>query len=207
MTLPRVFKIKRGSIDDGPGIRTVIFFAGCPLRCAWCHNPQAFAEGYADGGRAYDMDKLIAIIREDTAYYKVSGGGVTFSGGEPTVHTAYVGALAQKLHARGISCALQTCGYFDWGNFATRLLPYIDCIFYDIKLIDPGLHKEHTGKGNTRILENLRRLTAHKITVIPRTPMIPGITDTDANINGIESFLGKLGLAGAHVKLPYNETL
>jgi pyruvate formate lyase activating enzyme len=217
MKKPLIFDIKRGSIDDGSGIRTVLFFKGCPLNCSWCHNPESkkceveyFYDcgEYEPIGKSYEFSELLSIVQEDSAFYKVSGGGVTFSGGEPTFSMRYVSELAKILHKNGISCALQTSGYFDFSDFQEQLLPYLDCIFFDIKLMDSAEHIRHTGKDNGIILENLSRLLRLSdggIRIIPRTPLIPGITDTDDNLDEISCFLRELGLEELYVKLKYND--
>ena len=211
---PLIFDIKRGSMDDGEGIRTVLFFKGCPLSCSWCHNPESInceveyscePEKVRTIGKSYTIYELLSIIMEDITYYEVSGGGVTLSGGEPTLFMEYAGELARALRERGISCALQTCGHFDYSDFKKRLLPSLDCVFYDIKLFDLAEHIKHTGKDNKRILENLWLLSKEKIKLIPRTPLIPGITDTDENLQSISRMLDELGLGNTHVKLEYND--
>ncbi|MDR3012820.1 MAG: radical SAM protein [Chitinispirillales bacterium] len=212
MKKPLIFDIKRGCIDDGDGIRTVLFFKGCPLNCSWCHNPESkkseveyFHGSETSIGKSYEFSELLSIIKEDAAYYEASGGGVTFSGGEPTLFMEYTGELAKILRENGISCTLETSGYFDFKDFQKLLLPYLDCILYDIKLIDSSEHIKYTGKDNKIILENLSLLSKEKIRTIPRTPLIPGITDTDENLDKISSFLHRLNLKEAHVKLMYND--
>jgi pyruvate formate lyase activating enzyme len=116
----------------------------------------------------------------------------------------YIGAFAKELRRRGISCALETCGYFDYAAFKRYALPYIDCILYDIKIIDPGEHLEYTGQDNWLIMENLRLLCNDGLHIVPRTPLVPGITDTQENLSGIRALVDELGLTGRHVALPYN---
>lgn len=229
MKTPFIFQIKRGSLDDGDGIRTVVFLKGCPLNCLWCHNPVSKKQ-YIDytyisklcqncgnclnfcpsgalrlSGRQCPVGELISLISEDITYYKVSGGGVTLSGGEPTLHPEFIGEFAKNLKKKEINCAIETCGYFDYSPFKDLVLPYLDCILYDLKLIDPTEHKKYTGRDNRIILDNLRRLVKEGIRIIPRTPLIPGITDTESNLQGILRFLEELGLADSHRTLPYNE--
>ncbi|MDR0294270.1 MAG: radical SAM protein [Oscillospiraceae bacterium] len=224
---PLIFDIKRGSLDDGPGIRTVVFLKGCPLNCSWCHNPESINPGpevFYDAarctgcgncgklcpsgalrrvGKRYAIRELTELLLEDGAYYRVSGGGVTFSGGEPALYMEYVGAVAQSLFEHGIPTALETCGYFDMADFGRYILPYLTILLYDVKLIGRPEHIRHTGRDNRVILDNLRAL-ASKITVIPRTPLIPGVTDTDENLSGIAGFLRECGLEQAHILLPFN---
>ncbi|MCL2293878.1 MAG: radical SAM protein [Spirochaetes bacterium] len=230
MKTPLVFDIKRGSLDDGDGIRTVIFFKGCPLNCFWCHNPESInpqAEYFFDPercisckehsencpsgafrriGKNYSIEELLAIIIEDNTFYKVSGGGVTFSGGEPTLYMEYLGKLALELKKSGVSCFLETSGFFDFNEFKKLLLPYFDCILYDIKLIDSAEHIKYTGKDNKIIIENLHLLSRENIKVVPRTPLIPGITDTEKNLTGILNMLRELELDDKYVKLTFNDT-
>ncbi|MCL1872606.1 MAG: radical SAM protein [Clostridiales bacterium] len=229
MKTPFIFQIKRGSIDDGDGIRTVVFFKGCPLDCLWCHNPvsknQYFEYSYTgklcqNCGNCLDLcpygalssigmqctiNELVSMVSEDITYYRVSGGGVTLSGGEPTLHMEFIGEFAKILRDKEISCAIETCGYFDFSAFKDLVLPYLDCILYDLKLIDPEEHKKYTGRDNLLILDNLRHLVKEEIRIIPRTPLIPGITDTESNLKGILLLLEELGLADNHLTLPYND--
>jgi glycyl-radical enzyme activating protein family len=255
---PLIFAVKRGSLDDGEGIRTVFFLKGCPLRCSWCHNPEswdgcanitlapdkclgcgrcgaacstgAFAgEGppRIDAGRCrrcgacadacisgalqrvgafYSHEALCDIVREDRAFHAASGGGVTFSGGEPLAHMEYVGKAAARLHAEGVPVCVQTCGEFAYAAFRRHVARFIDVVYFDVKLMDPEEHARHTGRSNRRILDNLERLAGDGASIVPRTPLIPGITDTKANLEGIAAFLERLGLAASHVLLPCNMT-
>lgn len=217
MKTPLIFDIKRGSIDDGDGIRTVIFFKGCPLNCSWCHNPESkkceteYFHGCKNAepkliGKEYTLKELLSVIKEDSTFYSVSGGGVTFSGGEPTLFMEYIGKLAKLLYKNGISCALETCGYFEFDAFKELLLPYLDCILYDIKLMDSAEHIKYTGMDNGIILGNLLRLSVEEnIKIIPRTPLIPNITDTNENLNRILCMLSELKLEDKYVKLKYND--
>lgn len=256
---PLIFDISRGRIDDGDGIRTVIFLKGCPLSCTWCHNPEAqkFCHEFMwdnkkcvgccdcikscsrrlvefDRGRLsvntlgcmqcmkcisscpsgalrkvgenYSTDEVASKVLVDMNYYTLSGGGVTFSGGEPLCFPEYVGKTAAKLKEYGVSCAVETCGCFDYESFQSCVLPYIDCVLYDIKLISAEQHFMYTGVDNKRILGNLTKLSEEKIKIIPRTPVIPDITNSEENIFGIKKFLEKLGLEDKHILLPYNSS-
>ena len=259
MKHPLVLEIKGNALDDGPGIRSVVFFKGCPLSCTWCHNPESKRTGVEIGfhaktcvgcdtctgvcpenalsrnnpffidrsactlcfqcadtcpsgalsriGTAMTIDEIVAKVIRDKPFYDTSGGGVTFSGGEPTLFMAFTGALAKTLKAGGIHTLLETCGFFDTGRFFDCAYPWLDMIYYDIKLIDPAAHARYCGLSNERILRNFKalhqRAQAGGVPVLPRIPLIPGITDADDNIKGIAGFLASLGVTQAGL-LPYH---
>ncbi|MCL2812763.1 MAG: glycyl-radical enzyme activating protein [Clostridia bacterium] len=190
MADPLIFNIQKFSIHDGEGIRTTVFFKGCPLRCAWCHNPesQSFeAEGWAC--KTYDVNELCALLERDRIFYDGSGGGVTLSGGEPLAQDqAYVLALAERLCQRGIRVAIDTCGHAPYAHFQA-LLPYIDTFLYDIKLINDDLHQRYTGVSNGLILENARRLSEDSARINLRVPVIPGMNMGNEEMGRIIAFV------------------
>ncbi len=243
----RILHLQRLSTEDGPGIRTTVFFKGCPLRCAWCHNPESLsrelqiqwfasrclgcetclaacpdhllrrtqaglvidrehcqgcgkcAEACPAGaiellGRTVTVDELLGVLRKDRAYYDASGGGVTLSGGEPTLQADFVEALLRGLKAEGIATALDTCGLCSIDTLE-RLLPFTDLLLYDLKLSDPALHRQYTGSANGRILDNLRHLRQMQ-SRLPfrlwiRTPLIPGATATPENLAALGNYLSE----------------
>lgn len=155
-------------------------------------------------GVSYAVDELVALLLQDELFYRHSGGGVTWSGGEATMHAAYVAEASRRLRERGIHVLLQTCGLFAWDRFEAELLPQLDMIWFDLKLADPEEHRRHTGAGNGRILENLGRLAReHGGKLLVRIPLVPGITDTEANLRASAAILRSNGLERAAV-LPYN---
>lgn len=266
---PLIFDIARGSFVDGPGIRTTVFFKGCPLRCAWCHNPESQIKSaeiawYADacencnscikscpenaisynsetlhsslfgegpGVRLFDRDRctncgkcvdacnfnalkligteyspeeLVEILLRDKAFYDSSGGGVTFSGGEPLVHLHYLEIVCRELKKQSINLAVQTCGFFDYGLFEQTLKPFIDIIYFDLKISDRQKHHFYTGRYNDLILENLFRLQLKKQqTLIVRTPLVPEITATKENLEAIKLLIKNLNIDGYEM-LTYN---
>jgi len=254
MTAPLVVDIKRNSLDDGPGIRSVVFFKGCPLDCAWCQNPEAISPdaeiqreaerclscsacvevcpehrarpvAEAESGTCrvcgacvaicpsgarrvagveYATDELAELLLRDRVFYERSGGGVTLSGGEPTLKTAYVGQVAARLKQAGAAVLLETCGLFRWDSFNKHLLPHLRTIYFDLKLFDPVEHRRYTGKDNQRIKANFERLVeAGFVDLLPRVPLVPGITAGEDNLRAIAGFLE--GLACKRVALlPYN---
>ncbi len=240
-----ILEVKGNSLDDGPGIRTVVFFKGCPLDCAWCHNPEAKRAGaelsydgrecigcdtcvkvceagaldrrrpgYVDRerctlcfrcvhacpaealtrvGRYMAVQEVVELVLRDVPFFKTSGGGVTLSGGEPALQMDYAGELLQALKEHDIHTLVETCGLFKLESFDRFLYPYIDLIYFDLKLMDDAEHRRYCGTSNEQILANFRELFARSrsggVPVLPRIPLIPGITATDHNLKAIHAFL------------------
>lgn len=186
----RIFDIKRFAIHDGPGIRSTVFFTGCPLRCAWCHNPEAFAAVELDGSRVREVavGELIGELERDIGYYDRSGGGVTLSGGEPLTQPEFVEAVLRKCRARDLRTAVDTSGCVESSlvEMAGRLS---NLVLYDLKTIDNEVHVEWTGAGNTVILENLAVLDALEVEVWIRIPLVPGINDGAEDLDAMIEFL------------------
>lgn len=253
---PLIFDIARGSTVDGPGLRTIVFIKGCPLRCIWCHNPEsqslsqeifsypercnqcgnclsACQEQAIDlstkeiivrdnctacgacvdmcdtlalqrVGRYYEPDELVELLLRDRTFYDVSGGGVTFSGGEPLAWMHYLSPILRQLKNEGVHITIETCGYFEYELFKKEILPNTDLIYFDIKLVDTKEHERYTGKGNELILSNFEMLlTEQDISIIPRIPLIPGITATTHNLALIAKLFHSLGISDYRL-LSYN---
>ncbi|MBU3914604.1 glycyl-radical enzyme activating protein [bacterium] len=242
---PLILEIKGNSLDDGPGIRTVVFFKGCPLSCVWCHNPESKSgeveisfdsnaciacdtclgictkdalsrnsacfvnrdrcdlcfncvdpcpsEALSSVGKEMTLDEVMTEILKDKPFFKTSGGGVTLSGGEPLVNMRYVSELMKKLKMEEVSVLLETCGLFNFNFFEELILPLVQSIYMDIKLIDSDEHKKYCGVTNAVILENFRKIhllsLERDFEILPRVPLVPDITDTEANLRGIADFL------------------
>ena len=242
-----IFDIKRFAIHDGPGIRTTIFFKGCPLHCEWCHNPEGISKrlelmlfptrcaaecracvkaapkgaisksggrvvidrSFCDAGgmaraadaclydalrlvgRSVSVGDLVTEAEKDRAFYETSGGGVTFSGGEPLLQSEFLLELADALRARGLRTALDTSGLAGWKSLE-RVARKVDLVLYDLKLMDDAKHKEYTGVSNRAILENLRRLSTLGRPIRVRIPLIPGVNDGTENIRRTAEFLKPL---------------
>jgi pyruvate formate lyase activating enzyme len=225
---PLIFNIQKFSIHDGAGIRTTVFFKGCPLRCAWCHNPesQSFAverfhypercigcgrcaEGcfsmvYETVGKTYPAAELCALLERDRIFYDSSGGGVTFSGGEPLAQDeAYLASVAERLSRRGIRVTIDTCGHAPYARFQA-LFPFVDTFLYDIKLIDDALHERYTGVSNRLILKNARRLSEDGARIHARVPVIPGVNMHDAEMRNIIGFVRENMRAEEIHLMPYH---
>ncbi len=237
-----VFEISRMTNHNGPGIRTLVHFKGCALRCQWCSTPEsqkrepelgykaarcigcfacvsacpngALAPSDSSGsplridrgscvgcfacvkecyshalvriGSEYTVDALLKEIRKDELFFRNSGGGVTFSGGEPLLYVDdEMTELYRRVKEAGISIGVDTCGAVDWANIE-RVLPYVDFFLWDLKFMDAETHKRFTGADNRLILENLRKLDRRAADfgtdIYIRCVQIPGMTDTDENL-------------------------
>jgi len=260
MRLPRphIFDVHRFALDDGPGIRTTVFFKGCPLACNWCHNPEsmrvekelafysakcihcglctaacpeaAISESLTDAlqigrnccttcgkcadicptralkmmGKDYSLDELLEVLLRDRHFFEASGGGVTFSGGEPTLWMDYLSAALTRLKTANLHTAIQTSGMFDYEDFSEKILPFTDLIMFDLKFFDAAKHQRYTGQDNQIILENFKRLTrTARQKILPRVPLVPSITATPDNLLAIASFVAGLGYLGCDL-LSYN---
>lgn len=160
-------------------------------------------------GREPVLGEIVATLKRDIPFFRNSGGGLTLSGGEPTLYMDFCSALLQECRRLEINALLETSAHFDFKKFAFSMLPCLDIIYVDIKLIDPAAHARRCGVPNDKILANLRRLgklsAGGEIIVLPRIPLAPGITDQPENLSGIASFLKECGFRKVAL-LPYNPT-
>jgi pyruvate formate lyase activating enzyme len=155
-------------------------------------------------GEVHPIDELLEIILRDRHFFEASGGGVTFSGGEPTLQMNYLSTLLAALKAEGLHTAIQTCGLFDYDDFLKKVIPFTDLIMFDIKFIDTIQHLRYTGRENASILKNFKSLAREAGSrLLPRVPLVPGITATQGNLIEIASFLADLGILHCDL-LPYN---
>jgi pyruvate formate lyase activating enzyme len=269
-----IFNVQRWSLHDGPGIRTTVFFKGCPLRCRWCSNPESwsfetqlfFMKDLCSGcgacidicaagansmigpfvefdrdtcvgcgrcaedcpenarelvGQDLPVDEIIRILDRDAVFYRSSGGGVTFSGGEPFAQMDVLKRLARGCAVAGIRTAVETSGFFSF-NEALAIFDWIDDIFIDLKHTNDAIHKELTGVSNTTIIDTLMRLDEMGRGVTVRIPLVKGLTDTRENIDGVirlcrclDHLIGiellpyhRLGAAKYdHLNLPYDAAM
>ncbi|MGB2963531.1 MAG: glycyl-radical enzyme activating protein [Anaerolineales bacterium] len=252
-----IFDFKRFSINDGPGIRTTVFLKGCPLSCAWCHNPESqqfspeliirpercigcgacldvcpegaistsnnlyftdrqlckvcgacveicFSEAREIIGREMTADEVIKEVLQDQAFFDQSGGGVTFSGGEPLYQPDFLEALLKISKKNKLHTTLDTCGYAHRDVFL-RLLPDIDLVLYDVKIIDDRLHQQYTGVSNNQVKENLSSLVMNDQIVIIRYPVLPGINDSEEQIRKLGEYIKGLKRKIRVDLLPYHE--
>jgi pyruvate formate lyase activating enzyme len=156
-------------------------------------------------GRTESVEEVMAEIRSDAPFYEQSGGGVTFSGGEPLLQSAFLLRLLQTCRAEEIHTAVDTCGYAPRHSFA-KILPYVNLFLFDLKAIDDSLHRQVTGVSNALILDNLRFLVEQSALVRVRIPVIPGINDHPENFEAISQFLAHLPSPPQVELLPYHES-
>lgn len=193
---PLVFDVQRFSIHDGPGIRTTVFLKGCPLRCAWCQNPESQARGpeVMHGepvGRPMAAAAILDEVLRDRDYY-AEDGGLTLSGGEPLLHEAFAAELLEGAKSAGLPTCVETCGHVTERALESAL-PHIDLLYFDLKHMDPDAHARLTGVSPRTILANAERLVAAGAPVEFRVPIVPGANDDRANIEQTGHFLRGLG--------------
>jgi pyruvate formate lyase activating enzyme len=251
-----IFDIKRYAIHDGPGIRTTIFFKGCPLSCPWCHNPEGLsgspqlihrkqrcivcgacvdacpnsaltisdrgpslerrncrncgqcvdvcpADAREIAGTSRSVEELIEFISKDIVFYDESGGGVTFSGGEPMLQYEFLFEILKACGRLGIHRALDTTGYCDTDHLL-RIAEETDLFLFDIKMMDPERHRQHTGVSNQKIIRNIEQLAKKGLNITVRIPLLPGINDDHSNIDQVGHLIASLpGIDRVDI-LPYH---
>ncbi len=211
-TKGRIFNIQRFSIHDGPGIRTIVFFKGCYMRCAWCCNPesqeyeiQTLVENGKEKtvGRDVTVEEILPELLADEPYYRRSGGGITLSGGEILAQPEFARDLLRACQENGLHTAVESTANAPWENIAA-ILPYLDLYLMDIKHMDSAKHKEYTRAGNELILENAKKLAQSDVELIIRTPVVPTFNDTAADIRAISRFAASLKGVREHHLLPYH---
>jgi pyruvate formate lyase activating enzyme len=252
-----IYNLQRFAIHDGPGIRTLVYMKGCPIRCLWCSSPQtqksAFEllhienlcqqcgrcaeicpvdaitlsaevgvvidrkrctlckdcveaclnRAYEFAGRFMSVEELLEEVKKDSPFYRRSNGGVTVGGGEPTMQHEFVAEFLKRCRQSYIHTAMEKCGYAKWEHLE-KILAHLDLVYFDIKHMDPRVHKELTGVANERILENTRR-AAVLLPVIVRITTVPGYNDSRENITATARFAAELGEKLQRVELlPYH---
>ena len=253
-----IFQIQRWSVNDGEGIRSTVFFKGCPLRCKWCANPESWKAGpevlffaakcsgcglcaqvcktgaatmgaanisaldrtkciacfqccnvcptgaRKSMGSVVTVEEVLLVINRDAVFYRESGGGVTFSGGEPFAQPEFLRQLVAACNRQCIDTAVETCGHYSWEP-VKDIFAQLDCVFVDIKHMDDETHRRLTGVGNRRILDNIVLITETNPNTIVRVPLIADINDDEQNIRKMCDFLRqKTRVAGVEL-LPYHD--
>jgi pyruvate formate lyase activating enzyme len=200
-----IFNIKRYSIHDGPGIRVTFFLKGCPLSCLWCHNPEGISptpetvlrtnrvsnrefSTYEEAGKFYSVETVLEILGRDRVFMNQSGGGVTFSGGEPMLQFEFLLDALKSCKENGYHTTVDTSGYSSADKFKS-IIPFTDLFLFDIKHLDEARHIESTGTSNISILDNYRLLLEIGNEIIVRIPVIPGFNDDSAHLERLKQFL------------------
>lgn len=201
-----IFDIKKFALHDGPGIRATVFLSGCSLNCIWCHNPESRIklEGDKKGpNREVESDYIIDELLKDLPFYDESGGGITFSGGEPFVQYDFLKDLLKKCTELSLHAAVDTTGFVEEEIFRD-VIPFADLFLYDLKVMDPDKHKRFTGVSNKIILDNLKVLSESGKEVVIRFPVIPGYNDDKKNLYETAEFLSGLNDIKKIDLLPYH---
>ncbi len=250
-----VFDIQRYSVKDGPGIRTVVFLKGCPLRCVWCENPESLSikpqlgfqardcircgacaeqcplaaldldraqrvdyercddcglcvapcpsEALRMIGKPMGVAEVVTEVLRDRPFYERSGGGVTLSGGEPTMQHAFCLALLQRFKREGLHTVIETSGLLSWERLRP-IIEHVDLLYYDLKGVLPRAHKSNTGVDNSLIQENARKLAALGKAIVFRLVMVPGHNADNEHLTELDRFLTEVSADEVHV-LPYHD--
>lgn len=222
-----ISNIQKFSLDDGPGIRTTVFLKGCNFKCIWCHNPEAISfqpeelyyaqkcihcghckDGCPTGARSIvgeyrSPQSVFEEIYSDLDYYKASSGGITVSGGEPLGQIEFLEELLKICKEAHIDTAIETNLSYPF-NLIERIIPYLDHIYYDLKIMNDTEHLKYIGVSNKSVLENSQKLDRAGVPVIVRTPLIPGITDSMENLCAIIYWLRDMKNLIAWEILNYN---
>ena len=212
-TTGRIFNIQRYSLHDGKGIRTIVFFKGCHLRCRWCCNPESqryeietMTQHDKPESIGYDITvaEIMATVERDRHYYRHSGGGLTLSGGEALAQPEFAYALLKAAHENGIPTAIESTAIVEYAHIE-KLLPYLDEFLMDIKHTDSAKHEEFTGRKNDLALENAKKIAESNLTeLIIRVPVIPSFNNTTDEILNIAQFAATLKNVQEIHLLPYH---
>lgn len=226
-----IFNIQRYSIHDGSGIRTLVFFKGCPLHCPWCCNPESQsydieqvkikercinckvcshnpidcpADAITVFGKYMTVQDIIKEVEKDTPFYQTSGGGVTLSGGEVLSQAPFAIELLKELKKLGINTAIETSGQGAQGSLL-EMSRYLDTILFDLKIMNNEKALKVLGADMNVIKSNITALVKMNNTlVIPRVPLIPDFNMDEENISSITAFVKELGLKEIHI-LPFHQ--
>ena len=205
-----IINITRFCTDDGPGIRTTVFLKGCPLRCAWCHNPEsqnADVETYVNGetiGRTVTAEEVVREVLKDKAFYETSGCGVTISGGEPLFQPEFTAEVLRRCKEKGIHTAIETSG-FAREDALNTVLRYCDLVLFDIKETDKARHIKFTGVPLDPIIKNLKQIDESKIPFMIRLPVSPGVNDREENFLEVKALLCDMRCCQAVEIMPYHK--
>lgn len=211
-----IFNIQKFSIHDGPGIRTVVFFKGCPLKCLWCSNPESqnsmieiplanstSSQELSPIGEYKTVSEIMCEVMKDIDFYKESGGGVTLSGGEVLQQSDFAIELLHELKIKGIHTAIETTGYTSSEIFK-KFLINVDLLLFDMKHYDREKHHAATGIYNDIIIENIKYASSIGKTIIARIPVIPHYNNSLEDAKEFSNLLNKVGIRKVNL-LPFHQ--
>ncbi|MBV6820366.1 [formate-C-acetyltransferase]-activating enzyme [Rahnella sp. PD12R] len=226
----RIFNIQRFSLNDGQGIRTMVFFKGCPHRCPWCANPESMSpriqtikrqakclncrtclqdpQECPSGALEYvgediTLPALMSRLLRDEVFFRSSGGGITLSGGEVLMQPVFARELLKELQGLGIHTAIETAGDVPRDHLLS-VVDHCDQVLFDFKIMDATRARTLLNMNQPRVLENFKALTQRDVKVLPRVPLIPGYTLTKENLRQILDFLKPFNLNEIHL-LPFHK--
>ena len=217
-----IFDIKRYAVNDGPGIRTTAFFKGCPLRCRWCHNPESQSvrqetmpvkrklgdkvfDDHRQVGYTIESDALVEQLARDFVFFDESGGGVTFSGGEPLMQAEFLLECLKGCKRKNIQTCVDTAGAIRTPLLAD-IITYTDIFLFDVKTADSEKFRSHIGSGFDIFLETLSAVAAKACRTIVRIPVIPGFNDDETSVDQIISLLRQYPRLKEVSLLPFHRT-
>ena len=200
-----LFNINRFAINDGPGIRVTFFLKGCPLACSWCHNPEGMDPEREDivrtnriGSRSFSFNEtvgyeistldVITILDKERIFLEKSGGGVTFSGGEPMMQFEFLIDALRACKSSGYHTAVDTSGHFP-AEYLDPLMEFTDLLLFDLKHLDPHKHLKDTGVSNDQIILNFRKAVGGPSDIVIRIPVVPGFNDDEDHIGRLRKFI------------------
>lgn len=175
-----IMQIQHFSVNDGEGIRSIVFMAGCPLRCAWCSNPEGQTQ-QNPYTHWVETKEVVNELRRESVFYRFSGGGVTFSGGEATAQPEFLTDLTNSLYDEGYDLAIESCAQFDFERLQGALKK-MNLIFMDLKHPCSERHKFFTGVGNEQIISNIEKTCLLGLPVVVRIPAIVGVNADDVTM-------------------------
>lgn len=201
------FKTESFGAVDGPGIRLVIFLQGCPMRCLYCHNPESWNFESKEASNI-TVKEILDLYEKNKSYYQNDNGGITISGGEPTLHFDFLVNLAKECHKKNIHLTIDTSCYFWKNNFKNKfdeLINYVDLWLVDIKHMIPEKCEYITGVKNLDACGFIEYLEKNKKHYWVRNVLVPGISDDEQGLYELGKFIGKLKYMDKFELLPYHD--
>ncbi|MEG1482080.1 pyruvate formate-lyase-activating protein [Clostridium sp.] len=199
MTIGRIHSIETMGLVDGPGIRIVVFFQGCALRCKYCHNPDTWENGC---GETYTPEEIVSKLIKYKPYFDTSNGGVTFSGGEPLLQKEFLIEILKLCKKEGIHTCIDTAG-FGRGDYE-EILKYTDLVLFDVKDVTRERYKAITLRDMDESIKFMEALNKSNVKVWVRHVVVPGLTDGVDHIRELKKFISNINNVEKVELLPYH---